>query len=646
MANGYLEEENTRTTPTEPQTDGPGWTSTPRKLEDGGMGYVNLSTGEIRRINDPGLGGAPNMEKARYLGSVGPDMRPALENSSSEQDIQDWAKQNPPASIPKKGSPQDLKAREGIQTQVQVNNALAQAGAPPATLPQPDGSMPNTAVSKGFSIASGSSGGITAEGEAAMQQDINKYRALGDLQAENQSAFANEHNAELRWKMATAQNEIEIKNWADGETARITTEGVERQEAIAKKYEKQVNQARVVADNATTTVSQLRKNPADFWADRGTGARILGAISMAMGAYASAMGGGPNYAMQIINDAIEQDWRKYQSKLANAENEAVDSNRRYDTIKAMYADEADQEALNRVTALKAVKETILEKKALFENPAINQEAANHLIAQTDALIATENAKYLDSTMKATQTDFDMEHKLEQLRQARKYQKLSFDTAALDTRNKQSSQVVLGSADYPKKIAARPIMFADGNYATLPEPVVTGAGATMGQLGETRDTLTNLLTKVATVRSAREQQALIANIGSKVIQLNLLGGTGGTMDEALIKERFTQLGKTFTTVDGITIPDEYIDGITSIVTDVLAVKFNSFQSTYRMEVDPDYVNYSMQKINFSVDNVKSLRMQHARRAQAHKEDQRRQKMLMQGKDPGAAPWGALPTNEAD
>jgi hypothetical protein len=47
--------------------------------------------------------------------------------------------------------------------------------------------------------------------------------------------------------------------------------------------------------------------PKDFWADKSTGSRIAAAIAMGIGAYASAMTGGPNTAKQIIDDTIQRD---------------------------------------------------------------------------------------------------------------------------------------------------------------------------------------------------------------------------------------------------------------------------------------------------------------------------------------------------
>lgn len=45
----------------------------------------------------------------------------------------------------------------------------------------------------------------------------------------------------------------------------------------------------------------------DYWADKSTGSKILAALASGLGAYASAMTGTKNYALEIIQDAVDRD---------------------------------------------------------------------------------------------------------------------------------------------------------------------------------------------------------------------------------------------------------------------------------------------------------------------------------------------------
>jgi len=75
-------------------------------------------------------------------------------------------------------------------------------------------------------------------------------------------------------------------------------------EEAKKKQDIYNNVQATIEDNA----KQLAANPPkDFWADRSSGAKVLAALSMGIGAYAATTGGGQNYAMKIIDDAIQRD---------------------------------------------------------------------------------------------------------------------------------------------------------------------------------------------------------------------------------------------------------------------------------------------------------------------------------------------------
>lgn len=57
----------------------------------------------------------------------------------------------------------------------------------------------------------------------------------------------------------------------------------------------------------------------DYWADKSTGQKIMAAIALGLGAYGSARTGGPNQAMQIIDNAIARDLNMQKTKLAKLE---------------------------------------------------------------------------------------------------------------------------------------------------------------------------------------------------------------------------------------------------------------------------------------------------------------------------------------
>lgn len=62
----------------------------------------------------------------------------------------------------------------------------------------------------------------------------------------------------------------------------------------------------------------MRTDPDRIWHEGGTGARITAAIGVAMGAFGSGLTGAPNFALQIINSAIERDMEAQRDDIRRA----------------------------------------------------------------------------------------------------------------------------------------------------------------------------------------------------------------------------------------------------------------------------------------------------------------------------------------
>lgn len=75
----------------------------------------------------------------------------------------------------------------------------------------------------------------------------------------------------------------------------------------AQQLERQKAREEFAAQQSKTDAELAAAAPKDFWADKSTGAKIGAAIAIGLGAYAAGMNGGPNQALQIIQDAIKRD---------------------------------------------------------------------------------------------------------------------------------------------------------------------------------------------------------------------------------------------------------------------------------------------------------------------------------------------------
>lgn len=97
------------------------------------------------------------------------------------------------------------------------------------------------------------------------------------------------------------------------EKGRILADAAEKRDAFA---EKAYNEQQARLNQIDADVNALKQqNYGGYWQDKSTGTKILGAISIALGAYGAAKTGGQNYALNIINKAMDDDFQQYQSNI-------------------------------------------------------------------------------------------------------------------------------------------------------------------------------------------------------------------------------------------------------------------------------------------------------------------------------------------
>ena len=103
-------------------------------------------------------------------------------------------------------------------------------------------------------------------------------------------------------------------------------QGVEKEKVDLIKAEIKANNKRL------DDVAQRKIKP--FFGEKDTGRKILAAIAAGMGAYAAAMTGTKNFALEIINDAIETDLLKQKEQLERERLSILDQNKILESRKA------------------------------------------------------------------------------------------------------------------------------------------------------------------------------------------------------------------------------------------------------------------------------------------------------------------------
>jgi CRISPR/Cas system CMR-associated protein Cmr5 small subunit len=82
---------------------------------------------------------------------------------------------------------------------------------------------------------------------------------------------------------------------------------VEKEAAIHKEADEALERQQKDIDGNVKKLATMSVNPENFWATRTTGATIGLSIAAALGAFASHVGGGQNFAQNIIDKAIDRD---------------------------------------------------------------------------------------------------------------------------------------------------------------------------------------------------------------------------------------------------------------------------------------------------------------------------------------------------
>jgi hypothetical protein len=116
------------------------------------------------------------------------------------------------------------------------------------------------------------------------------------------------------------------------------------------------------------------------WADRGMGNKILAVLAAAIGGYGAGFGGGPNQALQILQQSFDQDIELQKEKYAQLGDSAQSKLTTLGHMRSRFADERQAEAATRLAML---EETQTELQALTVNlkSAEKQAAAANLGAQ-------------------------------------------------------------------------------------------------------------------------------------------------------------------------------------------------------------------------------------------------------------------------
>lgn len=148
----------------------------------------------------------------------------------------------------------------------------------------------------------------------------------------------------------------------------------EQRARIAAEREAALGQARQRYDDANRRVSETRVEPAKWFSDRGFGGQAAAAISVALGSFGQALGGGPNIAAQTIQEAVRSDIEAQRMNIANAREGAESLRGVYQMFREQYDDAEAAASATEAAMYAQIDQQVAQKAAELGSAEAAQQA--------------------------------------------------------------------------------------------------------------------------------------------------------------------------------------------------------------------------------------------------------------------------------
>jgi hypothetical protein len=215
------------------------------------------------------------------------------------------------------------------------------------------------------------------------RQDVAKQKTVTSLNQESMKEVLG-----LYEEIAKKQSELEAKGFKFDKqeidaTRKAMEEMRESEEAFKVQREARLRAQKEREDKLLNDINTLNEQyraveiePNRIFKNSSTGAKILAALSVGLGAYAASMTGGKNYAMEIIDGAIADDIQAQKLELQQ-KGAAIDDKRNLlnDLINQGMS-ESEAEEASRLMLLQKAKRTLDERVLDIKDARMKEEAKN------------------------------------------------------------------------------------------------------------------------------------------------------------------------------------------------------------------------------------------------------------------------------
>ena len=206
-----------------------------------------------------------------------------------------------------------------------------------------------------------------------------------------------------------AQEELyEVDAKKAREAFNLNQEAQQIEAKAAEEVQKIQAEGNVEIENRLLELEQKTENLANreyegYWAKKSTGQKILGAISLALGAYASALTGGPNTALNIISKAADDDFRNFQNTTANKIKAINQSRLSAETKRRLISDQVMSLEAKKLSDIKIIQNKIGNLSNKFADPESKAKLAQ-LSAQLDQKAAAARQQFEMALTETVQTN--------------------------------------------------------------------------------------------------------------------------------------------------------------------------------------------------------------------------------------------------
>jgi hypothetical protein len=167
---------------------------------------------------------------------------------------------------------------------------------------------------------------------------------------------------------------------------------VELEQKIQSERDNAIKEAQEDQDRLNKQVDEYRSQKYEgFWATRGTGNKILGAIAVGLGSYGASLTGGKNYALDIINKAMDDDFANYKQSM-DQKLQAIEQSKLSIASKAKLRQQVIE---NGIAYKLAQTDQVQQKLGLLGGKYVSAEAKNNLAALNNSLDAQKAKMQMD-----------------------------------------------------------------------------------------------------------------------------------------------------------------------------------------------------------------------------------------------------------